>query len=154
LNTLVIYCSRTGNTEKVVQFMGKKINADVISTDQISDEDIIGRKLIGLASGIYWGRHDKSIFNASEKIPKDCGVFIISTSGFRIPLFVKVYTYLLKRKLRQLGLILVGQWHCPGHDKSKDLLFRWFNISEGRQNESDFADAEKFILKLEHTETV
>ena len=148
MKPLILYCSRTGNTEKVVRLMGKHLEADVMSTEQISDEDFAGRTLIGLASGIYWGRHDRSILEAAEKISRDCKIFIVSTSGFRIRFFVRVYSYLLKRKLRQCGLTLIGQWHCPGHDKSTDLLFRWFNLSKGRPNESDFADAERFILNL------
>jgi hypothetical protein len=128
--------------------MGEKLDADVFSVEQISDEVFSGRRLIGLASGIYWGRQDKSIFEAARKIPQDCQVFIVSTSGFRLRLFEKVYSYLLKRTLHRLDLTLIGQFHCPGHDKSKDLLFRWLNLSEGRPNEADFADAEKFVLQL------
>ena len=76
MKPLIIYCSRTGNTEKVVRFMGKKLNADVISVEQISDKHFIGRKLIGLASGIYWGRHDRSVFDAAEKISKDSKISV------------------------------------------------------------------------------
>lgn len=129
--------------------MGEILKADVVATEDMADEDLTGRKLIGLASGIYWGRHDQSLFEAAEKISKDSKIFIVSTSGFRIRFFVRVYCFLLKRKLRQLGLTLIGQWHCPGHDKSTDLLFRWLNLSKGRPNESDFAAAEQFILTLD-----
>jgi hypothetical protein len=59
-----------------------------------------------------------------------------------------VYCYLIKRKLRRLELPLIAQWHCPGHDKSEDLLFRWLSLSKGRPDENDFAEAKQFILSL------
>jgi hypothetical protein len=32
-------------------------------------------------------------------------------------------------------------------------LFRWFNLSKGRPDESDLADAERFVMELEKSQT-
>lgn len=150
MRTLILYCSRTGNTHKIVRVMADAIGADMAEAVNASEELLSGRKLVGLASGIYWARHDKSLFAAARKIPNDCRVFLVSTSGFRSALLIKVYTFLMKRKLKHLGLSIAGEWHCPGHDKSDDPLFRCLKLSKGRPNQADLHDAEDFCRKLAH----
>ena len=34
MRPLIIYCSRTGNTEKIVRFMGEKLGEDIISLNR------------------------------------------------------------------------------------------------------------------------
>ena len=99
MKPLIVYCSRTGNTAKVVHAMGKKLDADVLSTDHISVNDFNNRKLVGLASGVYWAFLDKSLFNAAELIPKDCRVFIVTTCSLKFRILKKIYPFLLKRKI-------------------------------------------------------
>lgn len=145
---LIVYHSRTGNTEEVVGFIGRELDIDVAPTERLSAEDLSDRALVGLASGIYWGKHDGSLFEVAARIPRSSRVFVITTSGLRLRFLVRAYPFLLKRRLRKLALTLTGQWHCPGHDKSTDPIFRWFNASKGRPNETDLENGVRFVRSL------
>ena len=89
-------------------------------------------------------------FTDSECV-RGCGenpVFLVTTSGIRLRFLVRVYTYLLRRKLQKQNLPLVVQWHCPGHDRSKDPLFRFLKLSRGRPHADDLRSAREFACSL------
>lgn len=148
MKPLIVYCSRTGNTEKVVQVMGKKLGADVISSDRITGSDFSNRHLVGLASGVYWGFLDRSLFKAAGMIQKTSRVFIVTTCSFKFRILKTIYPFLLKRKIARLKLNLVGNWHCQGEDFNNDILFRWFNLAKGKPDKNDLLDAEQFAAEL------
>jgi hypothetical protein len=148
MKPLIVYCSRTGNTEKVVQVVGKKLDADVLYTDHVSANDFNHRKLVGLASGVYWAFLDKSLFYAAELIPKDCRVFIITTCSFKFRILKSIYPFLLKRKVVRLKLKFIGNWHCQGEDHNNDIIFRWFHLAKGKPDQNDLLNAEKFASEL------
>ncbi len=148
MKPLILYYSKTGNTEKILSGLMDRGDIDLILADEVAAIDLKGRSLVGLASGIYWGKHHRSLFRAAKKIAKGSRVFLISSSGFKAPFLIKVYTFLLKLRLNILNLDLVGEWHCPGHDKSKDPLFGRLALSKGRPNNSDFQDFDSFMKKI------
>jgi len=145
MNPLIIYYSKTGNTHKLVSGCVASRSIDIVSADEVTVDDLKDRSLIGLASGIYWGKHHSSLFNSVKIIPKNTRIFIISSSGFSSPFLVNVYTSLLKVWIRRAQLNLVGLWHCPGHDKSKDPLFSCLDLAKGRPNQNDLKDLCGFI---------
>jgi hypothetical protein len=148
VNPLIIYYSKTGNTEKILSGLSASAGVDFIRADEVLVEDVQNRPIIGFASGIYWGKHHSLLFKAADKLTRGCPVFIVSSSGFQSRFLVTVYTLLLKLKLKILGLHLVGEWHCPGHDKSKDPLFRWLSLSKGRPNRDDLQAFNSFMIKM------
>lgn len=150
MKPLVLYCSRTGNTAKVASAMAAALGADLAPAQAATPALVAGRPLIGLASGIYWARHDKPLFRAAALLPRGAAVFVVSTSGFRNGFLQKVYTFWLLRRLRRQGCRVVRRWHCPGHDKSTDPLFAWLKLSKGRPDARDLASARQFAQEVAH----
>jgi hypothetical protein len=148
MKPIILYHSQTGNTEKILSGPAASGDIDIVAADKAALEHLRGRTLVGLASGIYWGKHHSSLFRAARKIPDTSRVFVISSSGFKSPFLIRVYTFLLTSWLKMLRLDLVGQWHCPGHDQSKDPLFRWLALSKGRPNQKDIDNLRAFIRTL------
>jgi flavodoxin len=147
MKPLIVYYSRTQNTIKIAEAMAESLEADLLTTDRIKEEDLKGRKLIGIGSGIYMMKHDKSVFEVANKIPKSCKAFIFSTSGFKSKLITNIEQLSLKRKLKKRGIETIGQWNCPGHDKSFPIIY--INLSKGRPNQQDIENAKEFAYKME-----
>lgn len=106
MKAIILCYSQTGNTEKLIEAITSKMDVDVHPADQENRELLSDRKLVGLASGIYWAKHDRCLFKAAEFIPPKADVFIISSSGIRFRFMVNVNQFLLKRKIKRLGLNL------------------------------------------------
>ena len=52
----------------------------------------------------------------------------------------------LIKRLQCREVELLGAWHCPGQDRN--FLFKWLQISRGRPNEDDIAEARAFAASL------
>ncbi|MBC2735139.1 MAG: hypothetical protein HF981_12345 [Desulfobacteraceae bacterium] len=143
---LIVYCSQTDNTRRVAEAMASPLAAELVSIEQLKDYQLRGRSLIGLGSGVYWLRLERRIVDLAAKIPDGCRVFIFSTSGWRGRVLADFFQSELAKKLAQYHVDLIGKWHCPGHDRQP--LFKWLQISRGRPNEDDIADARAFAASL------
>ena len=143
---LIVYCSRTDNTKRVAEAMAGSLAAELVSIEQLKDHQLRGRTLIGLGSGVYWLRLERRMVDLAARIPAGCRVFIFSTSGWRGRALVTFYQSELVKKLAQHHIEVIGRWHCPGHDKQP--LFKWLQISRGRPNEDDIANARAFAASL------
>jgi flavodoxin len=143
---LIAYCSRTDNTRRVAEAMAGPLAAELVSIEQLKDHQLRGRSLIGLGSGVYWLRLERRIVDLAAKIPNGCRVFIFSTSGWRGQALATFYQSELVKKLAKHDIAVVGRWHCPGHDQQP--LFKWLQISRGRPNEDDIAEARAFAASL------
>ena len=157
MRPLIMYCSRTGNTAKVVAAMARMLDAEMLDIGALHDEPdavqrldraLAGRPLVGLASGIYWARPDKFLFWAANRVDASCPVFAVCTSSMRGGFLRSTFWFLFNRHLKRLGLRVVGRWHCPGHDRSTDPLFRSLQLSKGRPDARDLGHAEEFARAL------
>ena len=64
MKSLILYASpHHGNTKKVAERMAKKIGARLVDVIREEPPDLAGYRLIGLASGAYFGTLHKSIVN-------------------------------------------------------------------------------------------
>ena len=143
---LIVYCSRTDNTRRVAAAMASPLAAELVSIEQLKDHQLRGRPLIGLGSGVYWLRLERRIVDLAARIPPGCRVFIFSTSGWRGRALVTFFQSELVKSLAQHDVEVIGRWHCPGHDQQP--LFKWLQISRGRPNEDDIANAKAFAASL------
>ena len=143
---LIVLASRTGNTRKVAEAMGKTLAAELVAIEQLKDHLLRGRRLIGLGSGVYWLRLDRRIIDLAARIPSDCRVFIFSTSGWRGKVLERFFRSDLEKQLARHGITVVGRWHCPGRDQQ--ALFKWLNISRGRPDAEDIRRAREFAASL------
>lgn len=98
-------------------------------------------------SGIYWGKHDKRLLDLADNLPllNDKKAFIFSTSGLRAG---RVFNRKLKRKLREKGLSIIGEFSCRGFDTAGALRLIG-GLHKGRPDEKDLEAAAKFAEGLQ-----
>lgn len=146
MKVLVVYYTRTGNTEIVARAVAGALGAELLHADAVTEDKLRGWDYIGLGSGVYWLRHDQRLFEVARKMPRDSKVFTFTTSGLKNWFAVAFYQLTLRVRLRRKGLRVVGQWHCPGHDLHP--LIKPFNLNKGRPHASDLASIEAFAQKV------
>src|SRR5512146_2086233 len=87
MKTIIVCVSEShGNTMKLAKAMAEVLDAPVVSPEEFDAGKAGEYDLIGLGSGIYKGKHHKSILELAEKLPEpdeeqDKGAFIFSTAG-------------------------------------------------------------------------
>ena len=83
MKALILYKSiHHKNTEKIAKAIAEELNADIYDIDKVSSDIIENYDLIGFGSGIYFGKHHKSLFKFLDKINKtNKKAFIFSTAG-------------------------------------------------------------------------
>jgi len=146
MRTLVIYSSyHHGNTKKVADVIAKVLGGELAKPDEVDVSSLSKYDLICFGSGIYFGKHDKTLFELVEKMPPlKKNVFIFSTRGsFILPSGHQA----LRRSLREKGFHIVGEFSCRGFD-TNGLLKLFGGISRGRPNENDLKEAEDFTKAL------
>lgn len=105
--------------------------------------------MIGIGSGIYWGRFHSVVRRWVRNLPRDAGrghqVFVFSTSG--LPFLKVFYHFPLKRALRKKGFAVVGEFSCRGHDTFGPL---WVigGLNRKHPNERDLRRAQEFAFQL------
>ena len=156
-SVLVFYSYHHNNTEKIAKSIAKVLDAEIKKPQELNPGDLQKYDLIGFGSGIYDGKHHKSLFELIGKLPQvtDKEAFIFSTCG--IPgIFVKsgeetaIAQHLeLREKLKSKGYKIAGEFGCPGFNTNSFL--KWFGgINRGRPNAQDLKSAEMFAYKLKH----
>jgi flavodoxin len=156
---LVFYSYHHNNTEKIAGSIAKVLNADIKKPQELNPADLQKYNLIGFGSGMYDGKHHKSLFDLVDKLAQvtDKKAFIFSTCG--IPgVFAKSISsqgeetaaaqhLKLREKLKSKGYMIAGEFGCPGFNTNSFLKF-FGGINKGRPNAQDLKSAEMFALKL------
>ncbi len=149
MNPLIVYQSETGNTIDVAEAMAAAIQADLKAADGLTSDDLEGRTLVGLGSGIYTMQHKPQILRLVPRLPVGCRAFIFSTSGLagRMPASAHRFTHMrLRRALRRRKIPILGEWDCPGQVKGG--ILGWFGLYRGRPGEADVEAATRFAQRL------
>ena len=116
----VILCksSHHGNTAKVARMMAAALHAEVGEPEAFPYTSLEGVGLLGLGSGVYYGRMHPVLFDWLRGLPDTptatCPAFVFSTSG--LPFLAKFWHAPLIRALSEKGFVMVGEFHCRGHD--------------------------------------
>jgi flavodoxin len=151
MKALIIYSSfHHQNTEKIARRIAKTIPADLISLENLKNQEIQKYQLIGLGSGIYFGRHDQRLLALVKKIARVKGkkAFVFSTSGIiRIPGLYDFHKP-LRRELILKGFQIVGEFSCRGRDTYYKFLKLFGGLNKNRPNQKDFKKAQEFAKKL------
>ena len=146
MKTLIICISHHhGNTRKVAESIASVLDAKLVEPDKVDLNSLSEYELIGFGSGIYFGKHDKTLFELIHKIPHiNKNAFIFSTRGsFILPSGHGA----LRKSLQGKGFRIVGEFACRGFDTNGLLKFIG-GISKGRPNENDLKKAEEFANTL------
>jgi flavodoxin len=154
MKALVIYVSlHHGNTEKVARAMANVLGTVPLQVKQ-ADSDMLGPyDLIGFGSGIYFGRHHRSLLDFVDKLPpiENKKAFIFSTSGLRKIRLVHDFDRALEEKLRCKGFEIIGEFSCRGLDTYRATRLVG-GINRGRPNTGDLQRAEDFARAISRSE--
>lgn len=146
MKSVIIYASpHHGNTQRVVERMAKRIGARTVDILKEGPPDISGYKLIGLASGAYFGTLHESIvkFARETVFTPEHRVFLADTCGAGY----KDYTYQVRKLLEERGVVCLGRFQCPGYDTYGPWKLVG-GIRKGRPNEHDLRMAEQFVQRM------
>jgi flavodoxin len=78
---IVVYSYHHNNTQKVAEAMAKVLDAQVKTPEQTNPNELQQYDLIGFGSGIYAGRHHRTLRKFADELPKVANkkAFIFST---------------------------------------------------------------------------
>ena len=146
MKTLIVYTSvHHQNTEKVAKVMAEALEADLISVANAKPEMPANYDLVGFGSGIYFGKHHKTLLKFVEMLPPvtQKQAFLFSTCGDG-----KINHHAaLKEKLVNKGFAVVDEFCCRGWDTVGPLKL-FGGINKGRPDENDRAAARAFARGL------
>ena len=138
MKTLIIYTSvHHQNTEKVAKVMAEELEADLVPIMEAQPGMPAAYDLVGFGSGIYFGKHHKTLLRFVETLPPvtQKQAFVFSTSGDG-----KIHHAALKEKLVNRGFCVVDEFCCKGWDTVGPLKL-FGGINKGRPDEKDLAGA-------------
>lgn len=170
MKTLIICISiHHSNTEKIAKAMAGVLDTKLIKPaeillfaqndkkNKVDIESLSEYDLIGFGSGIYFGKHHKSLLKLVDKLPdlKGKKVFVFSTSGVsnagnfihNIRHKISHFHTPLREKLIKKGLVIVGEFTCKGFDTAGPFKLIG-GISKNRPNKEDLKKAIDFAGEL------
>ena len=146
MKTLIVHNSiHNKNTEKIAKAMADELDAELIKPLQIDQYNLEEYDLIGLGSGIYFGKHHVSILKLADELKnvENKRFFIFSTSGMG-PGFFNNFNRELEGKLKSKKVSLVGNFNCRGFRAVKHIGV----INKEHPDEKDVESARQFANGL------
>lgn len=130
--------------------MASALNAQLVNLKEADTPALADYDLIGFGSGIYWGKHDRRILDLVDNLPlqNNKKAFVFSTSGLNEGRVLNNFNKRLKRKLREKGFTIIGDFSCRGFDTLGPLILIG-GIHKGRPNENDLEAAADFAKGLQ-----
>ncbi len=148
--SLLIYVSvHHGNTEKVATAIAVALEADSLRLPEVDVHMIRRYDLIGFGSGIYFGKHHRTLLDFVDGLPvlREKKAFVFSTSGLRRMRFVHDFSKPLLARLERRGFDIVGEFSCRGFDTFGATMLVG-GIQRGRPDERDLDRAASFARTL------
>lgn len=106
------------NTSKVARAIADVLHAEICSPEDVSSEKLDDDILVGIGSGIYFGRFHSAVRRWVRQMPDRPAhgrrAFVFSTSG--LPFLWRLWHWPLTSLLKKKGYEIVGQFHCRGFD--------------------------------------
>ncbi len=149
MKTIIICESEShGNTLRVAEAMAAVLGARVVRPGEFDVGTAGDYDLIGLGSGIYHGKHHKSLIALAEQLPKldaekDKSVFIFSTAGKGDINQHRRLSLIISNK----GYRNAGEFICKGWDTWGPLKYIG-GINRGMPNEAMLEQARDFAKTL------
>jgi len=154
MKTLIICLSyHHKNTAKIALVFASTLNAEIKTPQEVNPNGLSEYGLIGFGSGIYFGKHHKSLLDLADKLPQvtDKKAFIFSTSG-RTGNTSKFHKQ-LRIKLQSKGYEIVGEFNCAGLD-TYGLMKIVGGLNKEQPSKDDIKQAEAFAQSLNQPATV
>jgi flavodoxin len=150
---LVLFSYHHNNTEKIANVFAKVLDTQIKTPQQINSEELQEYSLIGFGSGIYDGKHHKTLLDLVDKLSQATNkkAFIFSTSGvsrkFAIDHSIDDPHTPLREKLQSKGYMIVDEFNCAGFN-TNSFLKLFGGINKGKPNTEDLKQAEEFAQNL------
>lgn len=146
MKTVILYASvHHKNTEKLVQALAKRFpDTDLIDTTKASLIDLVEYDLIGIASGIYFGKFHKSIPEFLKyNLPSEKNVFLMYTCGSEKKSYAEDITKMVESKR---GTV-VGTYGCFGYDTFGPFKLVG-GLQKGHPTDEEITAAVEFVENL------
>lgn len=145
MKTAIVYYSKHhSNTKKVIEYMVKDKNVDLIDAINGQDVDLSQYDLIGFASGIYYSKFHKSVIKfAAEKLPINKKVFFVYTCGAK----KEGYTKSIKEITAKKSAEFMGEYGCLGFDSFGPLKLVG-GIAKGHPDNKELNEAKRFFEEI------
>lgn len=142
----IIYASvHHKNTEKLVNAIAQKYpGALLIDSTHVLLKDLVSYDVIGIASGIFYGKMHKSLIKfLQDNLPERKKVFIMYTSGQANNAYGKdAETLVLQKKCT-----LLGKYNCRGFDTFGPFKLVG-GLQKGHPTEEEISSAVDFVDNL------
>jgi flavodoxin len=144
MKSLIIYKSvHHMNTEKVAKAMGEVLSAKLAQPEEIDPASLAEYDLVGFGSGIYMGKHHKTLLDLAGRLPQqNKAAFVFSTCGSG-----KNQQKVLLETLRQKGFTIRGEFTCAGFDTFGPFKLVG-GLKKGHPDGKDLEDARAFARGL------
>lgn len=144
----VVYVSvHHQNTRRIAEAIAEELQADLFTIDQAQGIDFRNYQLVGLGSGIYFGRHHQLLrrfVDTWQKRPEQ--VFLFSTAG--LPFLHWLQHLSLRRRVIDNRMTVVAEFSCRGWD-TVGPLWLMGGINRRHPNRTDVDRAKEFARQLE-----
>lgn len=146
MKSLVVYYSKTGNTEKVAQAIALGLGADLKRVDEVKMEDIFNYDLICLGTpvqGLAPARPVKKFLDKLPLLPGKKGAAFCTMHHIGHQRALRM----IKEKLETKGISFIDSFSCKGLSR----LIGYFGpqiFNQGRPNKKDLKEAENFGKRI------
>jgi len=140
-----------GNTARVARAMADAFGEAGVTAapEEVSPTSLGDYGLLGLGSGVYYGRMHPAIDEWVRGLPdgpeRTMPAFVFSTSG--LPFLARLWHWPLKRVLARKGVAVVGEFACRGFDTWGPLWFAG-GLNRKHPDARDLARAREFAGRL------
>lgn len=132
--------------------MASELGAEIATPETVPHASLSACDLLGLGSGVYYGRMHEALFEWLFGLPDTAEVqapaFIFSTSG--LPMFARFWHAPLRRLLTRKGFSVIGEFACGGYDTWGPL---WLTggLNRSHPDEDDLNRARHFAAGIART---
>ncbi len=150
---IILASAPGGSTEKIARAMASVLDARILSPGEAVTEDLSSSGMLGFGSGILDQAHHADLLSFVDSLPPQEGrkAFLFSTSGvsrdFALRHDIDDPHAVLRRKLREKGFAVAGEFNCAGYNANSFLKY-FGGMHKGRPNAEDLARAATFARGL------
>jgi flavodoxin len=145
---LAIVCTSPhhGNTRRIAEAIAATLGADLFTPEQALVASLASYDLVGFGSGIYFGRHHRTLRQLVDSAPAlPRAAFLFSTAG--LPSLSALFHRSLRLHLQRRGCRVVGEFCCAGWDTVGPLVLIG-GLNRQRPNERDIEHAREFANSI------
>jgi flavodoxin len=151
-SALICVSVHHGNTDKIARVMADALEATMLRPDEATADVLSEFDLLGFGSGIYYGKHHKTLLSLVNSLPavKNKKAFVFSTAGVSDRLVQRNQTKnhkTLLDKLTDKGFNIIGEFSCSGY-----MTWAYYRFLGGRNNDrpnkDDLQKAWEFAANL------